>query len=220
MSPKETWKRISPILLSRYERDKTFLDYDNPWQLLVAVILSAQTTDDLVNTVTPALFKKWKTPSAMARATTIEIAEMIKRVNYKNAKAKYLHATAGIVAAKFKSVIPMDEELLQTLPGVGRKTAVAVLSNLQEEQVGIAVDTHVIRFAHRFKLSPSDSPSQIERDLCAIIPKSDWRRASYAIKQYGRMEGRARNYKAEEDPLVKALKNINIFSFFRHRYSD
>jgi endonuclease III len=207
MTPKQTWQKISPVLLSRYERDKTFLDYDNPWQLLVAVILSAQTTDDLVNTVTPALFKKWKTPRAMANATTIEIAEMIRRVNYKNAKAKYLHTTAGIVAGKFKSVVPMDEELLQTLPGVGRKTAVAVLSNLQDKQIGIAVDTHVIRFAHRFKLSTSDNPSQIERDLCAIIPRIDWKRASYAIKQYGRLEGRARNYRVEEDPLVKAMKN-------------
>jgi endonuclease-3 len=201
----KVWQRIAPVLLSRYQRDATFLDYQNPWQLLVAVILSAQTTDDLVNTVTPALFKKWKTPRAMAAASVAEIAEMIKRVNYKNAKAKYLHATADIVANKFKSVIPMDEELLQTLPGVGRKTAVAVLSNLQTEQIGIAVDTHVIRFAHRFKLSSSNNPAIIERDLCAIIPRADWRRASYAIKQYGRMEGRARNYKAEEDPLVKVL---------------
>lgn len=207
LSPRATWEKIGPTLMSRYERDATFLDYRNPWELLVAVILSAQTTDDLVNTVTPALFQKWKTPVAMSRATPFEIAEMIRRVNYKNAKAKYLHDTARIVATTFKSVVPMDEELLQTLPGVGRKTAVAVLSNLQKEQVGIAVDTHVIRFAHRFNLSQSDNPSIIERDLCAIIPRADWKRASYAIKQYGRLEGRARNYREDEDPLVKILKS-------------
>jgi endonuclease-3 len=95
-----------------------------------------------------------------------------------------------------------------TLSGVGRKTAVAVLANGFKKYVGIAVDTHVIRFATRFKLSSSKNPVQIEKDLMEIIPKKDWNAASYAIKEYGRKEGRARGYKPENDPVWKVFKSI------------
>lgn len=201
----KTWNMISLLLLKKYKREKTFLDYKNPWQLLVAVILSAQTTDDLVNTVTPKLFEKFKTVQAMAKSSPAEIYEYIKRVNYGNAKARYLCTTACMIVKNFKGQVPLNETDLQTLSGVGRKTAVAVLSNLQNKQIGIAVDTHVIRFAQRFKLSPSNNPKVIEKDLCAIIKKDDWKKASYAIKLYGRLEGKARGYKKDNDPLMQEL---------------
>lgn len=205
-TPVEIWKRLSPVLLRRYKRDRTFLDYRTPWELLVAVILSAQTTDDLVNTVTPGLFAVYPGPKEMAKAPLGKLAELIKRVNYFNAKAKYLHATATILVQKYNGVVPLDEKLLRSLPGVGRKTAIAVLTNLTDEPYGIPVDTHVIRFAARFGLSQSKNPDRIEQDLLKIIPKKDWKRSGYAIKEYGRKEGRARNYKPDEDPIVKVLE--------------
>lgn len=209
-SPQEIWNTISPLLLKKYERTGTFLDYQNEWQLLVAVILSAQTTDDLVNKITPALFKKFGTIKKMATASPNEVYELVKKVNYGNAKTNYLITTANLILKNFKGKVPLNETDLQTLAGVGRKTAVAVLSNLFDEQVGIAVDTHVIRFATRFQLTNEIDPSKIEQDLLKIIPKQDWKKASYAIKQYGRQEGKARGYKQEADPLWQLLATAKI----------
>lgn len=203
---KDRWKKIGPVLLKQYRRDKTFLNYKNPWELLVAVILSAQTTDELVNKITPALFKKYPTPQVLAKASLADIQTLVQKVNYFRMKAGYLKKTAEILVRDFKGNVPLDVEKLQTLSGVGRKTAVAVMTNLASEPHGIPVDTHVIRFAYRFKLSDHRDASKIEQDLLKIIPKKDWKRAGYAIKEYGRKEGKARGYKKENDPLVKMLE--------------
>lgn len=202
---KEIWNRVGPVLLKKYKRDKTFLDYRNPWELLVAVMLSAQTTDELVNKITPALFQKYPTPEALAKAPLSEIQPYVQKVNYFRVKAGYLKKTAEILVQDFSGQVPLDIEKLQTLSGVGRKTAVAVMTNLVKESYGIPVDTHVIRFVKGFKLSRHSDASKIEQDLLQIIPKKDWKRASYAIKEYGRKEGKARGYKKENDPLVKVL---------------
>lgn len=203
---KEIWKKIGLVLLKKYKRDKTFLDYRSPWELLVAVILSAQTTDELVNKITPALFKKYPTPQALASAPHSEVELYVQKVNYFRMKAGYIKKTAEILVQDFGGQVPLDIEKLQTFPGVGRKTAVAVLTNLVKEPFGIPVDTHVIRFVKRFALSHHFDASKIEQDLLHIIPKKDWKRAGYAIKEYGRKEGKARGYKKENDPLVKVLK--------------
>lgn len=204
---KNTWNKIALVLLRTYKRDKTFLDYKNSWELLVAVILSAQTTDELVNKITPALFKKYSTPEKMAKAPVADIEKYVQKVNYFRMKAGYLKKTAQKIVKDFGGAVPLDIEKLQTLSGVGRKTAVAVMTNLTSEPYGIPVDTHVIRFAKRFKLSRHSDASKIEQDLLNIIPKKDWKRAGYAIKEYGRKEGKARGYKKEEDPLRIAIKN-------------
>jgi endonuclease-3 len=200
------WKKIGPVLLKQYKRDKTFLDYNNPWELLVAVILSAQTTDDLVNKITPALFKKYPTPQALAKASVVDIQKYVQKVNYFRMKAGYIQKTASILVKEYDSEVPLDIEKLQTLSGVGRKTAIAVMTNLVDIPYGIPVDTHVIRFVKRFGLTKATDPSKIEQDLLQIIPKKDWKRAGYAIKEYGRKEGKARGYKAEIDPLMIVLK--------------
>lgn len=204
-TPQAIWNTLWPVLSTRYKRTATFLDYHNTWELLVAVILSAQTTDDMVNRITPALFKKFKTPKQLATASVKEVLPYIRRINYYNAKTRYIIETAKLVVNRFNSVVPDDPVLLQTLPGVGRKTAVAVLANGFQKYVGIAVDTHVIRFAQRFRLSDKKTPEGIEQDLLAIIPRRHWNAASYAIKEYGRREGKARGYRADHDPLVQAL---------------
>lgn len=208
-NPQETWKIISPILLKKYRRNATFLDYGNPWELAVAVILSAQSTDDGVNKITRKLFEKYPTPADMARAPVASIAKLIRTVNYANSKARYLKAAANLVVKDFGGMLPNNEMDLRRLPGVGRKSAVAILANGFKKYIGIPTDTHVIRFAKRFKLSRHSDASKIELDLLEIIPRKDWNRAGYAIKEYGRREGRARGYKSHDDPLVIALQNFS-----------
>lgn len=200
------WGTIGPVLLKKYKRDKTFLDYTTPWELLVAVILSAQTTDELVNKITPALFKKYPNAKKLATAPLSDIEPYVQKVNYFRMKARYLKKTAEILVENFGGSVPLDIDKLQTLSGVGRKTAVAVMTNLAPEPYGIPVDTHVIRFAKRFNLSRHTDASKIEQDLMQIIPKKDWKRAGYAIKEYGRKEGRARGYTKENDPLMVVLR--------------
>ena len=202
---KSTWKKIWPILKKHYARSETFLNYTNTWELLVAVILSAQMTDDGVNAISPALFKKFPTPQKMAKASIAEITKYVKQVNYFNAKARYLKKTAELLVANFNSQVPDNVDELMTLSGVGRKTAVAVLANGFKKYIGIAVDTHVIRFVKRFGLSRHTDPSKIEQDLMQIIRNKDWNAASYAIKEYGRREGRAR-WKPEIDPVWEKIK--------------
>ncbi len=202
------WKKIGPILLKQYKRDETFLDYANPWQLSVAVTLSAQTTDDMVNKVTPGLFKKYPTPEKLAKGSIQDIEKLVSKLGFYRVKARYIRAAADVVIKEFKGVIPYDPDLIQKMPGIGRKGAIAVISNAYPKyaNIGIPVDTHVIRFVKRFDLTKATDPSKIEQDLLQIIPKKDWKRAGYAIKEYGRKEGKARGYKQEEDPLMQILK--------------
>jgi len=203
-TPKETWDIIWPILSKKYRRTETFLTYRTPWELTVAVILSAQTTDVGVNKATPGLFKKFPTPKAIAQAKLSDIEKAIKTMGYYRSKARYIKQSAQILLEQFDGVVPSNPIELQKFSGVGRKSAIAIISNAFNKNIGIAVDTHVIRFAHRFELSRHKDPSKIEQDLLAIIPKKNWKLASYAIKEYGRAEGRARGYKSEQDPLWQA----------------
>lgn len=202
---KERWEKLWRVLGKHYKRDKTFLDHANVWELLIAVILSAQTSDNGVNKITPALFKKYPTPEKLMKAETVDISKIIHSIGHYNSKARYIKETARIIVEQFDGKVPDKENDLRSLPGVGRKTAVVVLANGFGQNVGIAVDTHVIRFAHRFNLSSATNPDNIEEDLKLIIPKRLWTRAAYAIKEYGRKEGKAVGYKAENDPLQKAL---------------
>ncbi len=203
---KATWKKIWPTLNKHYKRDKTFLDHRNIWELLIAVILSAQTTDDMVNKVTPHLFAAYPKPIDLASAPIGKIEKLVGRLGFFRSKAKHIKATAQIVVKNFKGNVPDNEKDLRILPGVGRKTAMVVLSNGFGKDLGIPVDTHVIRFSHRYNLSSAKGADGIERDLLQIIPQKLWRRSSYAIKEYGRKEGRARPWKPEEDPVWKVFK--------------
>jgi endonuclease-3 len=142
----------------------------------------------------------------MASADLFEIAEYVKKINFYNAKSRYIQKTAQMIVNQFDGKVPNNVDDLIKLSGVGRKTAVAVLANGFGKYVGIAVDTHVIRFAKRFALSRHIDASKIEQDLLQIIPKKDWNSASYAIKEYGRREGRARNWKSEEDPVYQKFR--------------
>lgn len=165
---------------------KIALNYSNPIELFVAVVLSAQTTDKQVNTVTADLFRKYKTINAYLQTPLSEFENDIKRIGlYKN-KAKNIKVALEIIDKKYNGKIPDSMEELIKLPGVGRKTANVLLYSIYEKTEGIAVDTHVRRLSQLFGLSNSDNPEKIERDLMEIVPKKDWGEITYLLIDYGR----------------------------------
>lgn len=176
------------------------LDYNNEFELLCAVMLSAQTTDIRVNIVTKDLFKRFKTPYDYLDADISEIEKLIKSIGlYKN-KAKNLKKTAEILVEKFDGKVPNTREALESLPGVGRKTANVVLS-VAFGIPAIAVDTHVHRTANRIGLVKSKNVWETEQQLMELIPKEDWYKAHHVLILYGRRISKARNPDCENDPI-------------------
>ncbi len=168
------------------------LHYDSPFQLLVAVMLSAQCTDKRVNLVTGALFERFPSVSDLARASAAEVLPYIKSVSYPNSKANHLVETARQLVERFGAEVPSDIDQLQTLPGVGRKTANVVASVVYHKNV-IAVDTHVFRIAHRLGLSDGKTPLAVERDLNRCFPEPLRGKAHHWLILHGRYVCTARN---------------------------
>ena len=179
------------------------LSYKNNWELLVAVILSAQCTDKKVNEVTEKLFKKYRTLDDYLRAVPREFEQDIRSTGFYRNKAKNILAAARVVKEKFGGKIPKRMEEMLLIPGVARKTANVVLGNAYGIVAGIAVDTHVRRFAIRFDLSDYTDPVRIERNLMEIIPKKDWFSFTYLAIAYGRHIAPAVSRKTDHDPLIK-----------------
>lgn len=172
--------------------------YNSPYQLIVAVILSAQCTDKRVNMTTPAIFEKYPTVEDLARASVADLFQLIKSISYPNNKSKNIVAMARKVVADFNSMIPSGLEDLQTLPGVGRKTA-NVVASVAFDTPAIAVDTHVFRVANRVGLAiDAKTPLEVEKQLMANIPKSLWATAHHWLILHGRYVCTARNPKCEE----------------------
>ena len=194
---KEIIKRLSKL----YPHPTSALKHDNPLQLLIATILSAQTTDKLVNTLTPDLFKKYKTVQNCANAPASDIDEMIKKVNFHNNKAKNIKAAAQMIIEKYGGEVPQTMEELDALPGVARKTANVVLNDAFGKPAGIVVDTHVIRLANKLGLTTHKDPVKIERDLMEIVPKSEWQYFGHYLTYFGREYCPARPHQCEDCPL-------------------
>ena len=168
------------------------LHFDNPFQLLVAVMLSAQCTDKRVNMVTPALFAAYPTPEAMAKASVNQIYEYIRSVSYPNAKAEHLKATAQRLTQTYNGQVPDNIDDLQTLPGVGRKTANVVCAVIWQQPT-MAVDTHIFRVAERIGLTTgSKSPLQTEKTLVRYIPEQIIPKAHHWLLLHGRYVCQAR----------------------------
>lgn len=188
--PMEERKRLSAIyaerLEARYGDPKPALDYQNPYQLLIAVILSAQTTDVGVNKATPALFKRYPTPADLAEAEPLEVEGYVKSLGFYHQKAKNIIATCKMIVAEYDGRVPDTMEGLVALPGVARKTANIVLGNAYGKVEGIAVDTHVFRLSHRLGLSTSTDQDKVERDLMELIPREHWHRVNYDLITHGR----------------------------------
>lgn len=173
------------------------LRYDNPYQLVVAVILSAQCTDKRVNMTTPAIYHRYPTVDDLALATHEELFELIKSISYPNNKTKNIIAMAKKVVSDFESTIPESIEELQTLPGVGRKTA-NVVASVAFAKPAIAVDTHVFRVANRIGLAvDAKTPLEVEKQLMLHIPKDLWAIAHHWLILHGRYVCTARNPKCE-----------------------
>lgn len=167
------------------------LHYDNPFQLLVAVILSAQCTDKRVNMHTPEIFRKYPTPEIMAKASFEDVYQDIKSITYPNSKAKYLISAAQLLVSAYDGKVPDNPDELVKLPGVGRKTANVVASIIYDKPV-IAVDTHVFRVARRLGLSDGSTVEKVEKDLTENIPEELRARAHHWLILHGRYVCKAR----------------------------
>lgn len=185
----------------------TILNFSNKWQLLVAVMLSAQTTDKQVNKTTAALFKKYKTLDSYVCAKPDEFVNAIRSINYYKTKAKHILESARIVQNMFHGVLPRTVEQLMILPGVGRKTALVVLGNAYSITEGIAVDTYVARLAHVFDLSQQQDTKKIETDLCKLFPKEEWLSLTNRMIEYGRQYCNA-HCSHENCPIMAKIRNI------------
>jgi endonuclease III len=186
-----------------FPNPQTELNYSNDWEFLVAVILSAQCTDKRVNEVTKSLFKKYPTHPSYIKASQTEFENDIKSCGFFRNKAKNILGSARMIKEDFEGKIPQTMEEIMLLPGVARKTANVVLSNLYGVQEGIAVDTHVRRFAIRFDLSDYKDPVRIEKDLMNVAPRSIWAKLNHQFVLYGREICPARKHECAEHPLTK-----------------
>lgn len=185
MTIKERYEGILDYFQAQQPNPETELKHNNPFQLLVAVMLSAQCTDKRVNIVTPPLFEAYPTPQAMAAASVEDILEYVKSVSYPNSKAAHLQAMARMLVEEFDSKVPDNMKDLTSLPGVGRKTANVVMGAAFGKAT-IPVDTHVFRVSHRLGLSQGKTPADVERDLTKHLPEHLRFKAHHWILLHGR----------------------------------
>ncbi|MBI5232304.1 MAG: endonuclease III [Coriobacteriales bacterium] len=173
-------------LEERYGDPKPALDYSNAYELLIAVILSAQTTDVGVNKVTPVLFDRYPDCVSLAQADPADVEEIIRATGFFRQKTKHIIGACQAIVAEFGGRVPDTMEGLTSLPGVARKTANIVLGNAFDKVEGIAVDTHVFRLAHRLGLSEASDPNKVEIDLMNEFPREHWHRVNYDLINHGR----------------------------------
>lgn len=199
-------RKIVVALKKLLPKSKIALNFGDPWQLLVAVILSAQCTDKKVNEVTPALFKKYPNSNAFLKAKPSEFEQDIKPTGFYRNKTKSILKAVKVVKETFGGKIPKTMEEMLTIPGIGRKSANVILANAYGIVVGIAVDTHVIRLANKLGLTKNKNPEKIEKDLLEVIPKKDWYDFNYRLIDYGRQYCPARPHDHAKCPLAKFIK--------------
>lgn len=198
---RELAAKLQPRLEAAIPEPHVELKFQNPWQLLIAVILSAQSTDKMVNTVTPVLFKKWPTPKALGSAPQEAVEEVVKSTGFFRNKAKAIRAASKAVAEEHAGEVPRTMEEILTLPGVARKTANVVLGSAYGVATGMVIDTHAMRVAQRLKLTRQTTPEKIEIDLCALFEPDTWIRNSHRFVLHGRHVCTARNPRCTECPL-------------------
>lgn len=178
--------RIVSRLEAAYPEAKCALNFSNPLQLLIATILSAQSTDKMVNIVTPALFARYRTAKQFASADQEELERLIHSTGFFRNKAKHIKEACRTIAEKYGGKVPTTMQSLLELPGVARKTANVVLGVAYNHAEGVVVDTHVQRLSRRLKLSTETRPERIEQDLMRLIPKNKWINFSHLLIHHGR----------------------------------
>lgn len=209
MTKKERYTFFIDYFVINSPEAETELLYDNPFQLLVAVILSAQCTDKRINLTTPAIFKKYPHPLALSKAGFDELFPIIRSISYPNNKTKHLIAMAGMLVENFNGEVPMTVDELITLPGVGRKTA-NVITSVIDEQPNMAVDTHVFRVSARIGLTTrATTPLATEKQLIKHIPKMYIHKAHHWLILHGRYICTARSPKCSICALQTVCKFYN-----------
>jgi endonuclease-3 len=184
--------------LERVYPNKLELNFNSPFELLIAVILSAQTTDAKVNEITRTLFQKYSSPKDFLRAPLEELERDIGSINYYKNKAKFIKGACQMLVEKYSGELPKSIEELTELPGIGRKSANMILYNAFGINEGIAVDTHVARVSKRLGLTEQEKPEKIEEDLMKITPKEEWGKLSNLFILHGRYVCTAKNPKHKE----------------------
>ncbi|MEI6039086.1 MAG: endonuclease III [Actinomycetes bacterium] len=200
---------IFKAIRKRYPDADCELDFDTPFQLLVATVLSAQCTDKQVNLVTPPLFKKYPTPKKLASAKILDIETMIRPTGFYHNKARNIQALSQKLLTDFNGQVPGNLDELITLPGVGRKTANVVLGHAFGIP-GITVDTHFGRLSRRFGWSASEDPEKVERDVMKLIPEHEWTNLSQLLIWHGRRICHARKPACGACPLVALCPSYGI----------
>lgn len=200
---KDRIQKLNRALKKLYPTAAIELNFKSPWELMVAVQLSAQSTDKGVNKITEKLFKKYKKLDDYVKADPIVFEQDIFASGFYRNKAKNILAAAKMVKHEFKGKLPKTMEEMLKLPGVARKTATVVLKEAHGVVAGITVDTHVIRFVQRYDLSDYKDAVRIERDLMQLLPRKEWGTFTHRIIHYGRYLAPARKYDTTLDPLVK-----------------
>ncbi len=190
------------LLKGLYPEAHCALYFKNPFELLVATMLSAQTTDERVNQVTPHLFSKFPDPDSLSQAKTNQVERLINSVNFYKTKAKHLVRTSQLLVLRHKGQVPTEVAELVAFPGVGKKTANVVLGNAFNISSGVVVDTHVGRLARRMGWSAHKDPIKVEEDLKKLIPKSDWILVSHLLIWHGRQVCMARNPNCQNCALI------------------
>lgn len=212
MNEQEKRKQRAEIIVRElkklFPQTKTALHYSTPWELLFAVMLSAQTTDKLVNSITEKLFIKYPSIESYVHAVQEELEQDIHSVNFYRNKAKNIIATATILLNQYHGQVPDTMDALTSLPGVARKTANVILSTIYNKAEGIVVDTHVKRLSKLYGLTDEEDPVKIERDLMSLLPSSEWKEFSFRMIDYGRAYCPARPHNHERCPLVIALQVV------------
>lgn len=204
-------RRILDVLARAYPDARCALDFRNPFELLMATVLSAQSTDRLVNRITPRLFARFPDAAALAQADPTEVEAYIRECGLFRTKARNLVAAARRLVEEHGGEVPCDRGALERLPGVGRKTANVVLSNAFEVPA-IAVDTHVFRVANRLGLAEAGDPLETERQLMRRIPRRDWSAAHHRLIHHGRRVCRARNPLCRLCPLEDLCRHARAGS--------
>ncbi len=208
--PKTQARQVCSALARAYPEATCALTHKNPYQLLVATILSAQCTDVRVNMVTPELFRRFPDAAALARAEPGELEALIRSTGFFRAKTRSLLAMAGQVVERHGGQIPRDLDALTALGGVGRKTANVVLGTAFGIASGIVVDTHVKRLARRLGLTSRQTPEQIERDLMEVVPRRQWVDLSHRLIWHGRRVCLARRPQCDRCTLASICPKIGV----------
>lgn len=214
-------RRIGPIVRSlreRYPGVRTALAFGNPLEILVATILSAQCTDERVNTITPGLFRKYPSAAAFAAADRAELEAEIRPTGFFRNKAKSILGASRRIVEAYGGAVPDTMEELLTLPGVARKTANIVLAAGFGKAEGIAVDTHAGRLSRRLGLSREEDPVKVERDLMALVPREDWLDFNFLLVEHGRAVCQARKPRCPECFLRRLCPSaVEFFPELRRR---